>query len=106
MSHPIYMVMNPPFRHGSAHPVLHVDVIEDPEEALERAGEILSSLNARDIQVRTVQLAVSGETIEGVEVYDPSSLVGIVVLGLVVSQDALEVEPTQWWPSEGPIGRA
>jgi hypothetical protein len=100
------MVMNPPFRRGDAHPVFHVGEIDDPEDALERAGEILSSLNARQVQVRTCQLTVSGETVDGVEVYDPSSLVGIVVLGLIVNPDALEVEPTQWWPSEGPIGRA
>ena len=110
-TYPVWMAMNRQVRDGSPSLIHQVGSLANPEDALERAGEILSALSVREIRVRTVhvRLTCGGELLDAVEVYDPASLVGVVVIGLTVMDDD-EVTPSSdpldgWWEKK-PMGQA
>jgi hypothetical protein len=71
-----------------------VGVFSDPEEALERVGEIISALGAKALVIKPYRGSpepVEGLS-EGVEAYDPSIPLRFVVFGLELS-DAQEEHP-------------
>lgn len=110
-SYSVWMAVNRQSRQGSPNLIHQVGSMANPEDALERAGEILSSLSVLEIRVRSVQVRATcnGDLQDAVEVYDPSSLVGVIVIGLSVMDDD-EVVPSSdpldgWWEKK-PMGQA
>jgi len=110
-SYPVWMVVNRQVRDGSPNLIHQVGLMANPEDALERAGEILSTLSIREIRVRTVRvrLTCGGDLLDAVEVYDPDSIMGVVVIGLTVMDDD-EIVPSSdpldgWWEKK-PMGQA
>lgn len=120
VKYPMWLSVSTPMSLGSTQigrpRLIHlIGSTDDPEKALERAGEVLSAMGITEMRVHTTQVhsGLDGEAVEAVEVYDPRSFVGVVVIGLSVVDESVvgsEDEPIRgalesWWDSR-PVGRA